>query len=57
MVQDVLSHQAGRYEAYAITVHQLQEIPPGLINEGDAGQVNRKFPVRVVRLGSVPTVF
>jgi hypothetical protein len=52
-----LLHQAGRHEAHAVAVHQLQEIPPGLIDEGDARQINRELLVRVARPGSIPAVF
>jgi hypothetical protein len=57
VVQDVLQHQAGPHQAHTVAVHQLQEILPGLIDEGDRRQVNRERPVRMARLGGVPAVF
>jgi hypothetical protein len=42
VVYEVLPHQAGRREAHAVAVHQLQEIPPSLIDEGYARQVKRE---------------
>jgi hypothetical protein len=57
VVQEVLPHQVGRHQAHAVAVHQLQEIPPRLIDEGNAGQVYRECPVRMARLGSAPAVF
>jgi hypothetical protein len=43
--------------AHTVTGHQLQEILPSLIDDGHACQVNREWPVRLVRLGSVPAPF
>ena len=42
VLYEVLPHQAGRHEAHTVAVHQLQEIPPSLIDEGHARQVNRE---------------
>src|SRR5215831_18624588 len=36
VLYDVLPHQAGRHETHAVAVHQLQQIPPSLIDEGHA---------------------
>src|SRR5262249_11861414 len=57
VVQDVLQHQAGRHQAHAVAVHQLQEIPSRMIDEGDARQINRACPLRVVPFGHAPAVF
>jgi len=43
-----LATQAGRHQAHAVAVHQLQEIPSRLIHEGDARQVHRACPLRVL---------
>src|SRR5215831_20958626 len=57
VLYEVLPHQAGRHEAHTVAVHQLQEIPPGLIDEGHARQVNHEWSVWVARLGGEPTLF
>jgi hypothetical protein len=57
VVQDVLQHQAGPHQAHAVAVHQQQEIPARLIDEGDTCQINRECLVRVARLGGAPAVF
>jgi hypothetical protein len=57
LFENVLNAQADSQKANSIAVHQLEQVPAGPVDAGDALQVNRDLPARLFRASNLPAVF